>query len=160
MTIDPHEQPVADEQAVIERTVRGVGNWLYVAIALFWLAVAGVVAGMLQEAPQIMLTAYFGFLAVMVITLLAYLFVLIDPVLITRRYVQIPLAISFADFHLFSVIMSVVGGLTWPLLVLKGVLLLASAVMLALALLRGQRLLFALAFALLLGANLLNVVTR
>ncbi len=141
-----------DDQEILHRTLRGIALWLRIGIGLFWLSLAGVLYAMVTVSSQLARLSYVGVLGGMLIILLSYLFVLLEPQAIADRRIKVLLAVSYGNFVLLSVLLAFPRA--WPRLVLRAVLLAGGITLLTLALRRNHRVLFVLAFALLLLANL------
>ncbi len=156
--------PEAPEQ-ITPRTVRGICWWLGVGVGIFWLSVLAIVTGALQalnkwgSAPPgtPIVIGGVGLLVGVVVTMLAYLFILLEPGALAERRIKIWLTVSFVDFIALSLLFQRLllynaAGRIEP--VIRLLVLLIGVGLFVMLLRTNRRLLLPLAFLLLLASNL------
>ncbi len=156
--------PAPVDQAELDRrTGRGIARWLMYAVLLFWASVMGAGYGRWTENETVLRIALFALFTALIVSLLLYLSVMLEPGAFAHRGVRIWLAASFGDLVVLSLIRLLTGLLRGnafqftPHAILPILGILAAIGVLALAYRVGQRFLFLAALLVLLASSLLPV---
>jgi len=159
----PAEAPLTPEE-IARRTAGGMARWLAGSVAAFWLAVIGVVAGMLHMAQVLQVVAIILLFVTLITTVVLYFSVMLEPATFTDRRVKLALGFSFADLGVLTLIfifaklyLQATGAHPILLAALAFAALAAAVAVLAYAFRKNQRFIFLLAVAILLAANLVPV---
>ena len=155
---------LVSEEEMLRRTAYGIAVWLTGAVVAFWVAVLGVLLGMLHVSQSLMVASYFLLTASLVVSLVLYLAVMLEATTFRNRRVRFWLQVSFGDLVFLTVIIMLArlfgsGGVSHftPMTLLTFPIIAVAISVLVYAFYTNRRYFYLLAVVILLLANLMPV---